>query len=82
MTSTSKKGSGRSQCTPSKTSRHPALALACCVGDWASKVKRVSDGLDPMNVMRDEQLNRKIPTNAWNTIVSPAEASMLRAEEV
>jgi len=37
------------------------------------QIKRVSDGFDPMNVIRDEQLNRKIPTNAWNTILSPAE---------
>jgi hypothetical protein len=37
------------------------------------QIKRVSDGLDPTNVMRGEQLNRNIPTNAWNTILSPAE---------
>ena len=37
------------------------------------QIKRVSDGLDPMNVMRNERLNRTIPTNAWNTILSPAE---------
>jgi hypothetical protein len=37
------------------------------------QIKRVTDDLDPMNVIRDEQLNRKIPTNAWNTILSPTE---------
>jgi hypothetical protein len=40
------------------------------------------DGLDPMNVMRDASANQKIPTNAWNTILSPAEASALQASEV
>jgi hypothetical protein len=46
------------------------------------QIKRVSDGLDPMNVMRDERLNRTIPTNAWNTILSPTEVSVLQGEEV
>ena len=45
------------------------------------QIKRVSDGLDPMNVMRDERMNRTIPTNAWNTILSPTEASALQGEE-
>ena len=39
------------------------------------QIRRVEDGLDPMNVMRDARTNQKIPTNAWNTILSPAEAS-------
>jgi hypothetical protein len=46
------------------------------------QIKRVSDGLDPMNVIRDQRLNRTIPTNAWNTILSPTEASVLQGEEV
>jgi hypothetical protein len=46
------------------------------------QIKRVSDGLDPMNVIRDERLNRTIPTNAWNTILSPSEASARQGEEV
>jgi hypothetical protein len=25
------------------------------------RIKRVSDGLDPMNVIRDQEVNRKIP---------------------
>jgi hypothetical protein len=29
-----------------------------------------------MNVMCDARANQKIPTNAWNTILSPAEASL------
>ena len=46
------------------------------------QIKRVEDGLDPMNVMRDARANLKIQTNAWNTILSPAEASLYRANEV
>jgi hypothetical protein len=41
----------------------------------------VEEGLDPMNVMRDAQANQKIPTNAWNTILSRAEASVFQASE-
>jgi hypothetical protein len=43
------------------------------------QIKRVSDGFDPMNVIRDQSLNRKIPTNAWNTILAPTE--VMRAAE-
>ena len=46
------------------------------------QIQRVAKGLDPMNVMRDARANQKIPTNAWNTILSPAEASLHRGEEV
>jgi hypothetical protein len=34
------------------------------------QIKRVEDGLDARNVMRDACANQKIPTNAWNTILS------------
>ena len=34
-----------------------------------------------MNVMRDARGNQKIPTNAWNTILSPTEASVFQASE-
>ena len=46
------------------------------------QIKRVNDGLDPLNVVREARFNQEIPTNAWNTILSPAEASMLQGEEV
>jgi hypothetical protein len=46
------------------------------------QIKRVSDGLDPMNMVREVVFNEKIPTNAWNTILPPAEASMFQGEEV
>jgi hypothetical protein len=45
------------------------------------QIKRVRDGLDPINVIRDDWLNRTIPTNAWNTILTPDEASALQGEE-
>jgi len=45
------------------------------------QIKRVEDGLDPMNVVRDARANRKIPTNAWNTILSPAEAALSQCED-
>ena len=46
------------------------------------QIKRVEDGLDPINVIRDPYANQKIPTNAWNTILSLAEASALADAEV
>jgi hypothetical protein len=42
----------------------------------------MGDGFDPMNVMRDAPANHKIPTNAWNTILSAAEASALRGSRI
>ena len=45
------------------------------------QIKRVEDGFDPMNVVRDTRGNRKIPTNAWNTILSPAEAALSQCED-
>jgi hypothetical protein len=44
------------------------------------QIKRVEEGLDPMKVMRDPRTNQKILTNAWNTILSPAEASLHQSE--
>src|SRR6516225_9820285 len=41
------------------------------------QLQRVERGLDPINVMRDPKANRRIPTGAWNTILSPAEAAAL-----
>jgi hypothetical protein len=34
-----------------------------------------------MNVMREAWANQKIPTNAWNTILSPGETSVFQASE-
>ena len=39
------------------------------------QIKRVEDGLDPINVMRDPAAASHIPTHAWNTILTPAEAA-------
>jgi hypothetical protein len=46
------------------------------------QINRVENGLDPINVTRDGRANEKIPTNAWNTILSPAEAPAFQASEV
>jgi hypothetical protein len=46
------------------------------------QIQRVEHGLDPINVVRDEAANRRIPTGAWNTILSPAEAARHDADEL
>jgi len=40
------------------------------------QLKRVVQGLDPINVTRDPLANKRIPTGAWNTILSSAEAAL------
>ena len=45
------------------------------------QIKRVEDGLDPINVIRDPSANQRIPTGAWNTILSPAEGAALPYSE-
>jgi nitrite reductase/ring-hydroxylating ferredoxin subunit len=44
------------------------------------QLQRVEDGLDPLNVVRDADVAQGIPTHAWNTILSPAEAAADRGE--
>ena len=46
------------------------------------QIQRVEKGLDPINVVRDPDTNRRIPTGAWNTILSPAEAARHQDEDV
>jgi nitrite reductase/ring-hydroxylating ferredoxin subunit len=46
------------------------------------QIQRVEAELDPINVVRDPDANRRIPTNAWNTILAPAEAALHQGEEV
>ena len=41
------------------------------------QLQRVEQGLDPINTIRDPSANKRIPTGAWNTILSPAEAAAL-----
>jgi hypothetical protein len=41
------------------------------------QLMRIEKGLDPVNVIRDPAANRRIPTGAWTTILSPAEAATL-----
>jgi nitrite reductase/ring-hydroxylating ferredoxin subunit len=40
------------------------------------QLRRIEDGLDPINVVRQRDANHQIPTNAWNTILTPAEAAL------
>ncbi len=46
------------------------------------QLRRIQDGLDPLNTVRDAYAARGIPTHAWNTVLSPAEAAAHRGEEV
>ena len=45
------------------------------------QLRRVEEGLDPINVIRDPAANKRIPTGAWNTILSPTEAAALPYSE-
>ena len=40
------------------------------------QIKRVQAGQDPINIWRDEALNKAIPTHSWNTVLSPDEARL------
>jgi hypothetical protein len=40
------------------------------------QLRRIEVGQDPINVVRDPAANHRIPTNAWNTVLSPAEAAL------
>ena len=45
------------------------------------QLQRVEQGLDPVNTVRDPSANQRIPTGAWNTILSPADAAALPYSE-
>jgi hypothetical protein len=45
------------------------------------QLQRIEQGLDPINTMRDPAGNKRIPTSAWNAILSPAEATALPYSE-
>jgi hypothetical protein len=40
------------------------------------QLQRVEQGLDPINILRDPSANQRVPTGAWNTILSPVEAAV------
>lgn len=46
------------------------------------QIRRMNDGLDPINVIRDSARNHRIETHAWNTVLSPQEAAAHQGEEV
>lgn len=41
------------------------------------QLKRLEQGLDPMNIVRDKSAARGIPTGTWNAILSASEAAAL-----
>nr|AAV33660.1 MnbA [Comamonas sp. JS46] len=45
------------------------------------QIQIVKDGNDPMNIVRDEGANTRIRTNAWNTVLSPEQATKHQGEE-
>ena len=45
------------------------------------QLQRVEQGLDPINTVREPKANQRIPTGAWNTVLSPAEAAALPYSE-
>jgi hypothetical protein len=44
------------------------------------QIRRVEQGLDPINVVRDPNAARGIPTNAWNTVLTRDEAALPGAD--
>jgi len=45
------------------------------------QIRRIEDGLDPINTVRDLDANHRIPTNAWNTVLAPTEAASVAYSE-
>ena len=45
------------------------------------QLQLIEQGRDPINITRDPSSNRRIPTGAWNTVLSPAEAAALPYSE-
>ena len=45
-------------------------------------LKRAEQGLDPIDTMRDPSANKRIPTGAWNKILSPADAALPYREDL
>jgi hypothetical protein len=45
------------------------------------QLNRVEKGLDPINVIRKPAANRRLPTGAWNTVLSASEAAALPYSE-
>ena len=45
------------------------------------QLQLIEQGRDPIKITRDPSSNRRIPTGAWNTVLSPAEAAALPYRE-
>ena len=46
------------------------------------QIQRVEQGLDPINVVRDQDTARGIPTNAWNTVLTRDETTLAEADRL
>jgi phenylpropionate dioxygenase-like ring-hydroxylating dioxygenase large terminal subunit len=47
-----------------------------------SQLSALREGQDPQNIVRDPATNARIPTHAWNTVLSPEQAAVHAGEEV
>jgi hypothetical protein len=47
-----------------------------------SQLSALREGQDPQNIVRDPAANARIPTHAWNTVLSPGQAAAHAGEEV
>jgi len=82
---------------PAKGLRAKIDAIVGCYCEWADRdwtlfayhllnqhsflIQVPDDTPNPVNVVRDPAANRRIPTHAWNTILSPAEAASVSYDE-
>ena len=62
-------------CINEEEVEHDRAAREAIVVGLREQLKRIEEGLDPINVVREPSANHRIPTNAWNTVLSPAEAA-------
>lgn len=46
------------------------------------QIKRVEQGPDPINIVRDPAAARGIPTSAWNTVLTRDEAMLAEADRL
>ena len=72
-----RRGSGRSRSHALENLAHSDTGIVMLRRLLREQLQRLAQGLDPINVIRDTSANKRIPTGAWNTILSPAEAAAL-----
>jgi hypothetical protein len=69
--------SARSRSRRSKNLAHSDTGIVILRRLLREQLERVEHGLDPINVIDEPTANKRIPTGAWNTILSPTEAAAL-----